>query len=100
MIKSLTEVSQEYREESKMSSKIGVSPIGCPTAIIEISGLRLLTDPTLDPPGEHPYGRQRQLRKTEPAALTPDDVGRIDAVLMAHEQHPAPSCPTFSATRT
>jgi L-ascorbate metabolism protein UlaG (beta-lactamase superfamily) len=71
-----------------MSSKIGVCPIGGPTAIIEIGGLRLLTDPTFDPPGEHPYGRPRPLRKTEPAALTPDDVGRIDAVLLSHDQHP------------
>jgi L-ascorbate metabolism protein UlaG (beta-lactamase superfamily) len=71
-----------------MTEPIRVRPTGGPTALIEFAGLRLLTDPTFDPPGEHPYGRPRPLLKTEPAALTPDEVGEVDAVLLSHDQHP------------
>ncbi len=30
-----------------------ITHIGGPTALIEVGGLRLLTDPTFDPPGKH-----------------------------------------------
>ena len=38
--------------------------IGGPTALIDYGGLRFLTDPTFDPPGEHPRpGTNIVLRK-------------------------------------
>jgi L-ascorbate metabolism protein UlaG (beta-lactamase superfamily) len=58
--------------------------IGGPTAILELGGLRLLTDPSFDPPGEQPRG----LEKLVGPALTPDEVGTIDAVLLSHDHHP------------
>ncbi|MGH7212095.1 MAG: MBL fold metallo-hydrolase [Acetobacteraceae bacterium] len=60
--------------------------IGGPTALIEIGGVRLLTDPTFDGPGEYqlPY---TTLVKTAGPALGPDAVGRVDAVLLSHDQH-------------
>ncbi|MER7505700.1 MBL fold metallo-hydrolase [Nonomuraea pusilla] len=61
--------------------------IGGPTAVIEIGGVRLLTDPTFDPPGEFPVGA-RVLTKTTGPALGPADVGPVDAVLLSHDQHP------------
>jgi L-ascorbate metabolism protein UlaG (beta-lactamase superfamily) len=52
---------------------VGVTLVGGPTPVIEIGGLRLLTDPTFDPPGP---------------ALPVEAVGRIDAVPLSHDQHP------------
>ncbi|MFE9426584.1 MBL fold metallo-hydrolase [Kitasatospora sp. NPDC006697] len=61
---------------------------GGPTALIELGGLRLLTDPTFDAPGEYPIGPDRALTKTAPTAVTPAELGRIDAVLLSHDEHP------------
>lgn len=61
--------------------------VGGPTALIGIGGVRLLTDPTFDPPGRYPIGR-RALVKTTGPALTPEEVGTVDAVLLSHDQHP------------
>jgi L-ascorbate metabolism protein UlaG (beta-lactamase superfamily) len=57
--------------------------VGGPTAVLDYAGLRLLTDPTFDPPGEHAGG----LTKLTGPAVGPDDVGAIDAVLLSHDQH-------------
>src|SRR5512146_1910190 len=64
-----------------------VTHIGGPTALIELGGLRFLTDPTFDPPGDHPVG-QRVLTKPSGPAVDPASVGRVDAVLLSHHQHP------------
>jgi L-ascorbate metabolism protein UlaG (beta-lactamase superfamily) len=61
---------------------------GGPTALLELGGVRLLVDPTFDPPGGYPLGGGRSLTKTEPAALTAADLGPVDAVLLSHDQHP------------
>ncbi len=61
--------------------------VGGPTALLRMGGIRLLTDPTFDEPGQHPIGR-RTLAKTAGPALSPDEVGAVDAVLLSHDQHP------------
>ena len=63
-----------------------ITLIGGPTALIEASGFRLLTDPTFDPPGEYklPYVT---LKKLAGPARTATEVGRVDAVLLSHDQH-------------
>jgi L-ascorbate metabolism protein UlaG (beta-lactamase superfamily) len=61
--------------------------LGGPTALLEFGGLRLLTDPTFDAAGPHPIGT-RSLTKTTDAVATPADIGRLDAVLLSHDQHP------------
>lgn len=61
--------------------------VGGPTAIIEYAGIRLLTDPTFDEPGDYPSGSVT-LHKLAGPALTPDEVGAIDVVLLSHDQHP------------
>ena len=66
---------------------VGLRYLGGPSALLEVGGLRLLTDPTFDPPGDYPVG-DRVLRKTVGALVTPDQVGRVDAVLLSHDQHP------------
>ena len=60
--------------------------VGGPTAVIEYGGMRLLTDPTFDPPGDYP-GAGAVLHKLTGPALEPDDIGAIDAVLLSHDQH-------------
>lgn len=64
---------------------IPVRVFGGPTALFEYGGLRFLTDPTFDAPREYrqPGG---VLIKTAPAA--PADLGRIDVVLLSHDEHP------------
>jgi L-ascorbate metabolism protein UlaG (beta-lactamase superfamily) len=61
--------------------------IGGPTAVFEIGGVRLLTDPTFDPPGDHHIGT-RNLVKTSGPAVAADALAAIDAVLLSHHQHP------------
>jgi len=39
-----------------MTAELTVRLVGGPTAVIELGGVRLLTDPTFDPPGDHPIG--------------------------------------------
>jgi L-ascorbate metabolism protein UlaG (beta-lactamase superfamily) len=63
---------------------LSVLLVGGPTAVLELGGLRLLTDPTFDPPGEQPRG----LVKVRGPALGPDEVGDVDAVLLSHDHHP------------
>ncbi|MFI8768153.1 MBL fold metallo-hydrolase [Streptomyces sp. NPDC053792] len=57
--------------------------IGGPTTILEVGGLRLLLDPTFDAPKKYKSG----LEKTKAPALGIDLIGRIDAVLLSHDQH-------------
>lgn len=65
-----------------------ITHIGGPTALIETAGWRLLTDPTFDPPGErYKFGLGTSSRKVAGPALEPGQLGRIDAVLLSHDQH-------------
>lgn len=69
--------------------QIPVSVFGGPTALIEYGGLRLLTDPAFDAPGEYRRpGGGPGLTKTAPAAIDPADLGPLDVVLLSHDEHP------------
>ncbi|MCI2416716.1 MBL fold metallo-hydrolase [Saccharopolyspora sp. K220] len=61
--------------------------VGGPTVVLELGGLRIVTDPTFDEPGGYRSPSGALLTKTAPAALTPDDLGPVDAVLLSHDQH-------------
>jgi L-ascorbate metabolism protein UlaG (beta-lactamase superfamily) len=67
-------------------STLTITLIGGPTALIEIDGLRLLTDPTFDAPGSYELPHVK-LEKLSGPALTAEAVGRVDAVLLSHDQH-------------
>ncbi|MEV0643171.1 MBL fold metallo-hydrolase [Streptomyces sp. NPDC050619] len=66
---------------------VEITYVGGPTALITIAGLRLLTDPTFDAPGEYPIG-SRALVKTSGPAIAASDLGPVDAVLLSHDHHP------------
>ncbi|GAA2221091.1 MBL fold metallo-hydrolase [Streptomyces amakusaensis] len=68
--------------------QIPVRVFGGPTALFEYGGLRFLTDPTFDAPREYPVPGGVLLTKTAPPSGTPADLGRIDAVLLSHDEHP------------
>ncbi|WP_285114273.1 MBL fold metallo-hydrolase [Leifsonia sp. fls2-241-R2A-40a] len=61
----------------------GVGVIGGPTAVIDVHGLRIVVDPTFDPPTDYGY-----LRKTAGPATTAAALGPVDLVLVSHSQHP------------
>ncbi|NUT37141.1 MAG: MBL fold metallo-hydrolase [Hamadaea sp.] len=61
--------------------------LGGPTALIDLGGVRLLTDPTFDPPGEYAVGQRTLVKLGEPAAAAAE-IGAVDAVLLSHDQHP------------
>jgi L-ascorbate metabolism protein UlaG (beta-lactamase superfamily) len=67
-------------------ANVAITLIGGPTALIELGGLRLLTDPTFDDPGEYQLPHVI-LRKTAKPALTAAQIGTIDAILLSHDQH-------------
>ncbi len=67
---------------------VDVRVFGGPTALIEIGGLRLLTDPTFDDIRDYELGPGLLLRKTAPSPVSVDEVGAVDAVLLSHDQHP------------
>jgi L-ascorbate metabolism protein UlaG (beta-lactamase superfamily) len=69
------------------SHELSIHAVGGPTALLEIGGVRLLTDPTFDEPREYVMGPGRVLAKTAESALLPAQIGPVDAVLLSHDQH-------------
>ena len=59
--------------------------IGGPTVIIEVAGLRFMTDPTLDPSGGVYRVGSVSLEKSQNPST--DKIGIIDFVLLSHDQH-------------
>ncbi|HVV13748.1 MBL fold metallo-hydrolase [Amycolatopsis sp.] len=70
-----------------MTDELRLTFVGGPTALLEIGGKRLLTDPTFSPAGAKEGAPDRPLTKTEAPALQPADLEPIDAVLLSHDQH-------------
>jgi L-ascorbate metabolism protein UlaG (beta-lactamase superfamily) len=65
---------------------VAITLIGGPTALIEIDGFRLLTDPTFDDPGRYELPHVVLEKLTGPA-MTAAAIGEVDAVLLSHDQH-------------
>ncbi|MGI5238051.1 MBL fold metallo-hydrolase [Dactylosporangium sp. CA-139066] len=58
---------------------------GGPTVSFTYGGLRFVTDPTFDEPGEYPIGDRTLVKTAPPLAPAPD---AADVVLLSHDQHP------------
>ena len=65
---------------------VAVRLIGGPTTMIEIGGLRLLTDPTVGSRSRVGIAN-RTLAMARPPAVPVDEIGPIDVVLLSHEPH-------------
>jgi L-ascorbate metabolism protein UlaG (beta-lactamase superfamily) len=62
--------------------------VGTATALLEVEGVRLLTDPAFDPPERrYSFGWGTGSTKVKGPALSADSLGSIDAVLLSHDQH-------------
>jgi L-ascorbate metabolism protein UlaG (beta-lactamase superfamily) len=65
-----------------------ITHIGTATMLLEIGSIRLLTDPAFDPPGgNYSFGYGTSSTKLTAPAIRPEDIGKIDAVLLSHDQH-------------
>lgn len=67
-------------------TEVRITLIGGPTALIEVEGFRLLTDPTFDAPGRYELPHVT-LEKLAAPSLSAEDIGAVDAVLLSHDQH-------------
>lgn len=75
-------------EASPAANPVVITHIGGPTALIEVGGWRILTDPTFDPPGKrYFFGWGTVSKKLAGPAITAEDLLPIDAVLLSHEHH-------------
>jgi L-ascorbate metabolism protein UlaG (beta-lactamase superfamily) len=71
-----------------VTAPLKLTHIGTATLVIEIGALRLLTDPAFDPPGKHyTFGFGTGSDKLLGPAIPADQLGRIDGVLLSHDQH-------------
>jgi len=67
---------------------VKLTHIGGPTALIELGGWTLLTDPTFDAPGGHyNFGWGTASDKVAGPAIAAADLPPIDAVLLSHDHH-------------
>jgi L-ascorbate metabolism protein UlaG (beta-lactamase superfamily) len=71
----------DYIDEQRR--EFAFSVLGGPTTVVDIAGQRIVIDPTFDPPGAHAY-----LTKTAGPAVPAEALGRIDIVLVSHDEHP------------
>ena len=71
------------------SLNLNITHIGTATAVLEINGVNMLTDPFFSPAGtSFPVTDDFALKVTENPALRLDQLPIIDAVLLSHEDHP------------
>jgi L-ascorbate metabolism protein UlaG (beta-lactamase superfamily) len=69
-------------------SDLRITHIGGPTALIEVGGWRILTDPTFDPAGgKYTFGWGTGSRKLDGPAIAAADLAPIHAVLLSHDHH-------------
>jgi L-ascorbate metabolism protein UlaG (beta-lactamase superfamily) len=61
--------------------------VGGPTAILDVAGLRFITDPTFDAAGTSYETSLYTLRKGGAPAVSPDSLGDVDTVLLSHDHH-------------
>jgi Predicted Zn-dependent hydrolases of the beta-lactamase fold len=68
-------------------SELLATYVGGPTVLLELHGLRILTDPTFDPEGTQYATSLYTLRKLHGPAVKRDTIGPIDLVLLSHDHH-------------
>jgi L-ascorbate metabolism protein UlaG (beta-lactamase superfamily) len=74
------------REHAMSEASLKMTHVGGPSVLIDVAGMRVLTDPTFDNAGGV-YVRGSTLHKLTRPAVSASALGRIDAVLLSHHQH-------------
>lgn len=64
-----------------------VTYVGGPTLLLEVDGVRFLTDPTFDPAGGHYPSGASTLHKLAGPAIGRDELDSFDYVLLSHDHH-------------
>jgi L-ascorbate metabolism protein UlaG (beta-lactamase superfamily) len=68
--------------------QVRVTHIDTACILLELNGYRILTDPVLDPAGSfYHFGWGTFSKKLKSPAMQPRDLGRVDLVLLSHDQH-------------
>jgi L-ascorbate metabolism protein UlaG (beta-lactamase superfamily) len=67
-------------------STMTVTYVGGPTAVLEYAGLRILLDPTFDPPQTYESDGEALTKTTAPGVAL-EDLGPIDLILLSHHEH-------------
>lgn len=70
-----------------IADEIKIKYIDGPTALIEVGGLRFLTDPTFDPKGSKYDTGLYVLHKLTNPTVEVSKIGKIDFVLLSHDHH-------------
>jgi len=70
-----------------IADEIVIKYIGGATAYLEVAGLRFLTDPTFDPKDTTYDTGLYVLHKLNNPAITAEQIGKIDFVLLSHDHH-------------
>jgi L-ascorbate metabolism protein UlaG (beta-lactamase superfamily) len=69
-------------------ASLSITHIGTATAVLELEGVNMITDPCFSPAGTEWDLGITVLKNTESPALKLQDLPVIDAVLLSHEDHP------------
>jgi len=65
-----------------------ITHISTATMLLEIGSIRILTDPAFDPPGgSYSFGYGTSSKKLTAPAIKPENIGKIDAILLSHDHH-------------
>ncbi len=68
--------------------QISITHIDTACIILDINGFRIMTDPVLDKAGKlSHFGYGAFSRKSSNPALTKEEIGKIDLILLSHHQH-------------
>jgi L-ascorbate metabolism protein UlaG (beta-lactamase superfamily) len=70
-----------------ISEEVKIKYIGGPTVLLEVGGLRFLTDPTFDPMDTKYDTKYYVLHKLTDPAIEASKIGPIDFVLLSHDHH-------------
>jgi L-ascorbate metabolism protein UlaG (beta-lactamase superfamily) len=75
------------RGEVMKPIQLEITYIGGPTCLLDVGGVRLLTDPTFDPEGGEYQSGPAILRKLAGPAISPENLSSFDYVLLSHDHH-------------
>lgn len=74
--------------ENTNAAAATIQLIGGPTVLVEVGGVRLITDPTFDAPGPYQDGGETVVSKLTGPAVPFEALPPVDLVLLSHDQHP------------